>query len=691
MMQDEEISHGNGVGTCFHENLNLLVRKLRASHDAEVEVLRNQILRLNCKYPILTPRDDQQLCSQVLSKASLGNLPLPKAPVEPVIVASGGGWILSAEAEEVMPMQSTTKEQKLEQGPTEAPQPACCQDGHDSNEKCNFSTRGVWKLSDAEENAHIRSMSQIDSVVEETDGGTPKRDFSQQRVPVLERPAKLENMNWFVSSPTTPWRVGWNVMGLFAVVYDMIMIPLLLMELPDLQTLDNIGFGLHAYWNLDIVANFAVAYYDHEGDLVTQPAQIAKHYASSWLPLDAGLVGLDWGLYAMDLLGRGGGQDELQAGRTLRIIRFLRILRLMRLLKLGALMAPILDNFSYGVTVMYFLVLKIILGVLVMNHFMACFWFAVGASGDDGWVTNEKVREHGFMRGYVQAYHWCLTQFGVGSSPVYPNNDGEFCFAILCLVVALIVFSSMVSLTTDAMLRLQKMTHERSEKFSHYRKYCKDRRVSKDLFGRTLRYLEYAYDQREKKTPAADVKLIEYLSGPLRNELQLQIWVPDISAHAFFRLLCKQELSTMQVVCRDGMVEMHFAQEDHVFHTGQLAKHMYFIIEGILNYSSNRSGVDEQIGKRRCISEAAMWTDWLHLGFLSVEIECRLLGLDVDIFSDCVKGHPGAFLRVKQYAEWFVTCLNDSTYDDLTDLETDLFDKALSLECQVSDLTSDNA
>lgn len=66
-----------------------------------------------------------------------------------------------------------------------------------------------------------------------------------------------------------------------------------------------------------------------------------------------------------------------------------------------------------------------------------------------------------------------------------------------------------------------------------------------------------------------------------------------------------------------------------------------------------------------------MWTEWFHLGVLSVEIECSLVAADVDRFARCVQGHPSAFQKIAEYAALYVGILNTLTYESISDISTD--------------------
>merc|ERR1719446_937334 len=108
---------------------------------------------------------------------------------------------------------------------------------------------------------------------------------------------------------------------------------------------------------------------------------------------------------------------------------------------------------------------------------------------------------------------------------------------------------------------------------------------------------------------------------------------------------------------------------------------MYFIINGQLQYTfyerqrgSNRA---EETQSQRMLysgewlSEAALWTSWVHRGDLRVVCsalvsDCLLFALDASGFARVVSSHKAAHVTAAAYARKFVEGLNKGPHTDLS-------------------------
>merc|ERR1719217_713075 len=87
--------------------------------------------------------------------------------------------------------------------------------------------------------------------------------------------------------------------------------------------------------------------------------------------------------------------------------------------------------------------------MLVISHFVGCFWYYVG-NGGHGWVAAYKFDQESWGHAYLTSLHWSITQFTPGSMAVQPQNIIERGIAVLVLIGGMIVFSSIVSNITAA-------------------------------------------------------------------------------------------------------------------------------------------------------------------------------------------------------------------------------------------------
>lgn len=117
-------------------------------------------------------------------------------------------------------------------------------------------------------------------------------------------------------------------------------------------------------------------------------------------------------------------------GRLPKIIRFAKAARLLKLLRVYKLHEFIMKleiqyNVHHGISRM----VKIVMLILLVTHFVACFWFLIGLSGgeslnkemgrDGGWVFRYFLDDKPIPHQYTASMYWAfstLTTVGYGDS-----------------------------------------------------------------------------------------------------------------------------------------------------------------------------------------------------------------------------------------------------------------------------------
>eukprot|EP00435_Cladocopium_sp_Y103_P013574 s2088_g3.t1 len=170
----------------------------------------------------------------------------------------------------------------------------------------------------------------------------------------LEQERKLiaqTQTSWWVLSPNSPKRIGWDLAGVVILLYDLIMIPMYTaFPLAPNLFLDMMTGITLGFWTLDILACFCVGYYARDGTLVVSLRKIAKQmlgctaemlardlddfwkrgdlhcleprYILSWFPLDVVIVSIDW-VIVLALISEEEGKSAglMRAGKMLRALR----------------------------------------------------------------------------------------------------------------------------------------------------------------------------------------------------------------------------------------------------------------------------------------------------------------------------------------------------------------------------------
>ena len=440
-----------------------------------------------------------------------------------------------------------------------------------------------------------------------------------------------------------------------------------------------------SFWTCDIAMSLLTGYQSN-AQVILKPSLIARKYLRTWLLMDLGLVSMDYAVVALGTLQDSEEGSALRVSRMLRTLRFVRTLRLLRLMKLKRVLQDIQDQINSEFFSICFSILKIVLCLVIANHVVACLWYAVGTSVEatpsfTSWVLYHEVAGKPLVYRYMTSLHWSLTQFTPASMEVFPHNSLERTFSVTVLLIAMISFSSFVSILTALIAELRKISSDETRQFWLLRRYLRDWSVDRAVALKVRRYLEYAYAFQRQRVQAKDVQLLSLLSEPLRDEMRHAQVSANLVLHPLFR-----QCNTRIKLFSKALVESGLARGDLLFACGEEAKCMYFLAWGRLSYSlghfaqplpgspssdilPNQDEEDtEHLYEGHWVSEPVLWVEWLHLGDAQACTECQLLAVPKDMFSEAIASSRPLFRCLREYAARFVDYLNRLADFELTDL-----------------------
>ncbi|CAE8711022.1 unnamed protein product, partial [Polarella glacialis] len=132
----------------------------------------------------------------------------------------------------------------------------------------------------------------------------------------------------------------------------------------------------------------------------------------------------------------------------------------------------------------------------------------------------------------------------------------------------------------------------------------------------------------------------------------------------------------LKELCRDALVPVLVLPEQLVFTVGESCGMMYIVVNGMAQYTAQlpagRGGGHPTLVRRvlqggQWLSEAALWTGWVHRGELRTLSECLFFGLDAAKFAKVISSHKSVHSCAAGYARKFVEGLNSSVQSDITE------------------------
>ena len=191
------------------------------------------------------------------------------------------------------------------------------------------------------------------------DGEAEAAKEAMELMRIQQRQARQKLLLLPTSTFVTVW-AGWIIGPL--VVYTCIAVPLdvsfnfvTYMAADDLTAMFIVDRVVDVCFAIDIAINFRTAFYSAENELVLDGKQSARQYSLSWFPIDL-ISTIPFEIFAGD------------NGAAIGILKLPRLLRLGRLLKR-------LDRLRAANIIR---VLKLIFVFLLLAHWVACIWWALG-------------------------------------------------------------------------------------------------------------------------------------------------------------------------------------------------------------------------------------------------------------------------------------------------------------------------
>ena len=502
----------------------------------------------------------------------------------------------------------------------------------------------------------------------------------------------------FILLPSDPKRMAWDLTGMVLLVYDMIVIPISAFEPEETMFTIFMEWTTQIFWTFDVVMSLLTGYV-HKGQLVMSPWAILIHYLKTWFVLDLVVVGPDWVMTFIQLSAptdeEGGTSGSVS--RLMRSIRVVRTVRLLRLVKLKRVIDMAKDRITSEVVFILLNILKLIVLLLLVNHFVASLWYLMGGVANPGqlnWrdVYGMQPQQQSIEYRYATALHWSLTQFTPATVDVHPQNLVERTFAILVLIFGLVLFSSFVSSITASMTQLRNMQEDKSKQFWLLRRYLLQKKVPQELNFKVLRYTEYATSRSGEAIPEHRITILNVLTKQLQSELRFVTHFGCVKQHGFFRLVCVMNESILHLMSSGkALVLKALASQDPLFEVVDPPFCMYFVEQGQIQYTQGQSGAlasgtfapntfesegflpadpdvlmpatpteaGTAIGKGGNLCEIALWAHWKHVGSARAVYESNIVQVIAKGFADCIRRDPAVDSMAAMYARMFVKMVND--------------------------------
>jgi len=483
-----------------------------------------------------------------------------------------------------------------------------------------------------------------------------------------------------ISRPNAQHRVFWDVLSILVLAYDVIFLPMEVFLVLRSDFVEAMAWTTTIFWSLDFLRSFTMGY--HDGGIIEMRwKRVAWHYLRTWFALDSIVLVIDW-VYVIGSLSTGV-QRIGRIGKSTRILRLMRAVRLVRLIKVTMHMNFLYELICSDVAVTVAKIARFTMAVCLVNHFVACGWYAIGDAPEarksgSTWVEVLESTHPNPSVAYLYgtSLHWSLTQFTAASMEVMPVNAVERYYTVGVIVFALITLSSFLSTITQAMTHLRDTNQENWRQQESLRVFLGQNRISMELTSRIMSFGRRYRSVARSRVHESDIHIFKAMPETLLVYLHVEVFVPVIAKHPFFSTLMQVDMNAVASICHSSASERPLIIAQELFTYGMKASAMYFVMSGMMEYYRAKAETGEEqvsVEAGSMICEMALWLQWEHCGRMSAGTHTELVCLDTE--STCailVQIEPADC--VQKYAELFLRDMvaKHDTTQDLSDLWIDL-------------------
>lgn len=465
--------------------------------------------------------------------------------------------------------------------------------------------------------------------------------------------------------PNSIKRGLWDLTSIALLMYDMVVLPLQFFELPNSAAFSWMIWVTRIFWTLDCPGTFISGYIKGDGFIELDMKNIAKHYAMTWLGMDVLLLLVDWFEVVFFVAGADDVSSIGRVGKASRAFRIVRMIRLLRLARLQRILKRMTFRMQSERLMSVANIAKLLFFMLANAHLTACCWYGLGcANTEASWIIGGGFEDYSLPHLYIMSVHWSIAQFNGGMDEIKAVTFEERVFNVVVFLLGFMLAAVAVSALTSSMTQLHILCSRSSVQLASLRQYLGQNGISNRLSLRVQRNARHAMYENERLMQEDKVSLLSLVSEPLRVEIHFEMYSPVFKVHPFFDQYIRMYPQVMDKVCHLAISTLLVSQGDVIFCEGEIPSQpcMYMTCNGMFEYEVEDDTVIT-FGGRTWLSEASLWTAWMHQGDFRSTSDGRLCVLDAHKFQD-ISGHfEHPFFAPVQYAEAYLARLNQMEQD----------------------------
>mmetsp|Transcript_10690 Transcript_10690/g.20799 ORF Transcript_10690/g.20799 Transcript_10690/m.20799 type:complete len:606 (+) Transcript_10690:25-1842(+) len=395
-----------------------------------------------------------------------------------------------------------------------------------------------------------------------------------------------QDIPWYIIRPNHPFKRIWSVILVLMLIYTATLMPYRIafeeQIMFDAFTITEIIIDLT--FCIDILINLFSGYRRGNGEVECRMRKIAIPYLKTWFVPDLfGSFPFSLVQYAMTGSSTSGAGRANNFARVARLPRIYKIVSVARFSKASRMykghkfIEKLKDYFHVNNRV--FRLLKLLLSILIVIHFIACFWYFAARLDDfpyDCWIVQGGFMDKSIGSKYLTSFYWAFTTVStVGYGDIHANNDTEMIMAVFCMMIGVGFYSMVVSSITSLMSSIDDAQLELSNKLIAATSFGKETGLEKKTLYKVRQMLKYNY----KQSSIDNNTIFEELPNTLKYEIAMSMHNGIAQSIALFLGKDHGFIISVMTILKPIAV----SSQEVLYREGSLPDEFYVIMTGRIN------------------------------------------------------------------------------------------------------------
>ncbi|KAL3672429.1 hypothetical protein V7S43_003111 [Phytophthora oleae] len=380
---------------------------------------------------------------------------------------------------------------------------------------------------------------------------------------------QLRNLPPFMVNPHSTVYKVWQLVTLVIIIYQSIMLPFALAFGSNDTTVVDILMSSIFAMDIIVAFNTPVVEDADETAYILNRWHVASSYLRGWFFFDL-LACMPFDYVLLLVNNSKSNLSVLGLLKALRVPRLLRLVRLLRVAKVFKMRPELRRWLQYSRHANLLRLVRLVVSFLVINHYVACFWF--------GLVMSEQTRaldpSTDSAHLYIVAFYQSLLVVMGQNITVY--EDTEYIFCVLAMVVGAVLMAVVFGNVAILIANYYESQSSHQKKMEWLFASMNRMKLPYDLQNRINAYYQAMWE-RHGTLDGAVTAFIPELSRNLAYEVELFLRMDMINRAPIFQN-CSAKVVQELVMELELQV---FMPGDYVVVRGEVGNDMYFVQNGI--------------------------------------------------------------------------------------------------------------